>query len=179
MSYGGWKEIVQADTNNDISKDLFSMDNLDKLKFSASEIVESRQQNSSEYKNLDTYQVDVKQNQLENPYAQAEYTENDFLDEDLPVVNEMVEQNNMISGQITKQKLGDAQEPDLQRLENIFLKRKSDEGPQFKDTESYLDGGNSQQKWEQYLPRSSESNILSEMENEVKEETAIINNMNE
>ena len=65
----------------------------------------------------------------------------------------------------------------MQRLEKIFLKRKSDEGPQFNDTESFLDGDYFHQKWEQYLPRSSESDILSEMENEVKEETTIMNFM--
>jgi hypothetical protein len=54
------------------------------MKFSASEIVESRQINSSEYKNEDTYQIDVKKKRLENPYAQAGYTDNDLLDEDLP-----------------------------------------------------------------------------------------------
>ena len=102
-----------------------------------------------------------------------------MLDEDLPVENERVEQNDTSSGQIAIQKLGNAQEPDLQRLEKIFHKRKSNEGPQFDGTESYLDGDYSNQKWEQYLPRSSESDILSEMENEVKEEPTFINNMNE
>ena len=42
LSYGGWREIVQADTSNDISKDFFTIDNLDKMKFSANKIVESR-----------------------------------------------------------------------------------------------------------------------------------------
>ena len=50
VSYGGWREIVQADTNNNISKDLFSLNDFDNMKSSASEIVKSRQQDSSEYK---------------------------------------------------------------------------------------------------------------------------------
>ena len=91
-----------------------------------------------------------------------------MLDEDLPVENDRVEQNDMISGQTVNQKLDISQEPNLQRLEKIFLKRKSDEGPQFNDTESYLDGDYSYLIGEQYLPRSSESDILSEIENEVK-----------
>ena len=50
VSYGGWREIVQEDTNNNISKDLFSLNDFDNMKSSASEIVKSRHQDSSEYK---------------------------------------------------------------------------------------------------------------------------------
>ena len=92
LSYGGWREIVQASKHNDISKDLFSMDNLDEMKVSVSEIVESGQQNNYKYTNSSkdnqqTSTVDVKRKRLENPSAQADYTENNLLDEDLPVEN--------------------------------------------------------------------------------------------
>ena len=76
----------------------------------------------------------------------------------------MVEQNDMISGQTVNQKLDISQEPNLQRLEKIFIKRKSDEVPQFNETESYLDGDYS------YLIEE-----MSEMKNEVNEETNIGN----
>ena len=59
------------------------------MTFSASEIIESCQQNSSENKftnstkeNQNTYPDDAKRKRLENPYTQAEYTENDLLDEE-------------------------------------------------------------------------------------------------
>ena len=45
-----------------------------------------------------------------------------MLDEDVPVVNEMVGQNHMISQQIVNKKTDIEQEPDLHRLEMIFLK---------------------------------------------------------
>ena len=66
VSYGGWSKIVQADKKNNISLDLFGLNDLDNIKFSSSEIIESCQQDSSEYftnsmkEKQNTSPVDVK-----------------------------------------------------------------------------------------------------------------------
>ena len=83
------------------------MDNLEKNNSSASKIVESHQQNHYEYKctnstkdNENTSPIVVKRKRLENPYAQAECTENDLLYKVLSVEKEIVDQNDTSSGEL-------------------------------------------------------------------------------